>query len=125
MNPKLEYIFITLCNHRYHKSCLENWKKHGKTRCPICWSSLVPPSSNFIRYYDCEDEEAATHKSDTSSRNLLNIDFLDDNTYYKSNDPLTTMPSFTIKSNDPMSHMNMPSSTVKSNDSNMSTEKNE
>ena len=30
------------CGHRFHKSCLEKWKRQGKRTCPVC-----------RRYFDC------------------------------------------------------------------------
>lgn len=33
---------IIKCNHRFHKKCLEKWKKQNKRTCPVCRS-----------YFDC------------------------------------------------------------------------
>jgi len=47
MDPKSKETFITPCNHRCHKSCMEMWKKKGKRKCPMCQLPLEPKGMGF------------------------------------------------------------------------------
>jgi len=48
---KPESLSTTHCGHKFHISCINSWKHHGGSNCPVCRASLIPAPVRHWNYF--------------------------------------------------------------------------
>jgi hypothetical protein len=59
MNPLVGAITTTPCDHRFHRACLDRWKRSGGYTCPLCRSIIDPGAVAAIEVAAAADAGAA------------------------------------------------------------------
>jgi hypothetical protein len=64
------------CNHFFHQSCIEKWKKNGGNTCPLCRKEFSPPrfrATLFVEDLRLETQERHEINSQVLTRILHNL----------------------------------------------------